>query len=522
MFRLLTIFAFIGLSSVLVLTKLFGVNKRNEPIPQKPNIIFIISDDHAYQAIGAYGNKIAQTPNIDRLVKEGAILNNQLVTNSICGPSRACFLTGKYSHINGYKSNDGKFDVKQQMLSGLLSQEGYQTAWIGKWHLGTLPGKAFDHWEIMPDQGFYYNPDFINQQNDTVRSVGYVTDIITQKATDWLESRDKSKPFFLVVGEKATHREWLPDVQDLGAYDHVNFPLPATFFDDYSGREAAKEQYMSIAKAMELDRDLKVNVDFNNFLLYKRMNKAQREAFSNYYLQKVTKDFEAKKPSGKDLAVWKYQRYMKDYYATANSLDRNIGKMLDYLDKKQLSQNTIVIYASDQGFYLGEHGWFDKRFMYEESLKTPFVIRYPGKIKAGSKINNIVANIDWAPTLLDMAGGKIPVDIQGRSFWSALNGSKAGLPERPVYYHYYEYPGPHLVHPHFGIRTSQYKLIRFYGKLNSWELYDLKKDTHELHNLIADKRYAQLLKSLKSTLLKSAQLYQDQEAVKYLTLQAPE
>ena len=479
---------------------------------EQPNIIVIISDDHAYQAIGAYGNKIAHTPNIDRLAKEGALLTNQLVTNSICGPSRACFLTGKYSHINGYKANDGKFNVDQQLLPGLLSSAGYQTAWIGKWHLGTLPGKAFDHWEIMPDQGFYYNPDFISKNNDTTRTEGYVTNIITDKATQWLDSRDKSKPFFLVVGEKATHREWLPDIQDLGAYDDVDFPLPATFFDEYEGRPAAKQQYMTIAKAMELDRDLKVNVDFNNFSLYKRMNPVQRKAFADYYQQKVTKDFEQKKPSGKALATWKYQRYMKDYYATANSLDRNIGEIINYLDKAQLSKNTIVIYASDQGFYLGEHGWFDKRFMYEESLKTPFIVRYPGKVKAGSTINNIVANIDWAPTLLDIAGAKVPTDLQGKSFWPLLKGNKTGKPDKPVYYHYYEYPGPHLVNPHFGIRTNQYTLIRFYGKLNYWELYDVKKDPSELKNLAELKEYGPVMADLKKKLNAATLEYKDEEA----------
>jgi len=253
-------------------------------------------------------------------------------------------------------------------------------------------------------------------------------------------------------------------------------------------------------------------VDFNNFNLYKRMNPTQRKAFADYYQQKVTKDFEQKKPSGKALATWKYQRYMKDYYATANSLDRNIGEILNYLDKAELSKNTIVIYASDQGFYLGEHGWFDKRFMYEESLKTPFIVRYPDKVKAGSTINNIVANIDWAPTLLDIAGAKVPADIQGKSFWPLLKGNKTGKPDKPVYYHYYEYPGPHLVNPHFGIRTNQYTLIRFYGKLNYWELYDVKKDPGELKNLADLKEYAPVMANLKKKLSAATHEYKDEEA----------
>ena len=517
MIKLAISWSIVCVLAILGSVKLFSSESANKPQSSPPNIIVIIADDHAYQAIGAYGNKIAHTPNIDGLAKGGAILNNQLVTNSICGPSRACFLTGKYSHINGYKANDGKFDVEQQMLPGLLNKAGYQTAWIGKWHLGTLPGKAFDHWDIMPDQGFYYNPDFINKNNDTIRTKGYVTDIVTDKVTQWLDSRDKDKPFLLVVGEKATHREWMPDIQDLGAYDNVEFPLPATFFDEYQGRPAARQQNMSIANTMELDRDLKVNVDFNDFILYKRMDAGQRKAFSDYYKQKVTRDFEQKKLSGRALAIWKYQRYMRDYYATANSLDRNVGKILSYLDQEKLTKNTIVIYTSDQGFYLGEHGWFDKRFMYEESLKTPFIIRYPGKIKAGSTINNIVANIDWAPTLLDIAGAKIPADIQGKSFWPLLKGSSTGKPDRPVYYHYYEYPGPHLVNPHFGIRTNQYTLIRFYGKLNYWELYDVKKDPNELKNLAAIKGYSLILANLKKKLSIATAEYKDDEAAQILS-----
>jgi arylsulfatase A-like enzyme len=512
MIRLTIFWSIVCVLAILGSVKLFSSKSADKPQSSPPNIIVIIADDHAYQAIGAYGNKIARTPNIDGLAKGGAILKNQLVTNSICGPSRACFLTGKYSHINGYKANDGKFDVEQQMLPGLLNNVGYQTAWIGKWHLGTLPGKAFNYWDIMPDQGFYYNPDFINKNNDTIRTKGYVTDIITDKVTQWLDSRDKDKPFLLVVGEKATHREWMPDIQDLGAYDNVEFPLPATFFDEYQGRPAARQQNMSIAKTMELDRDLKVNVDFNDFILYKRMDADQRKAFSTYYKQKVTRDFEQKKLSGRALAVWKYQRYMRDYYATANSLDRNVGKILSYLDQEKLTKNTIVIYTSDQGFYLGEHGWFDKRFMYEESLKTPFIIRYPGKIKAGSTIDNIEANIDWAPTLLDIAGAKIPADMQGKSFWPLLKGSNTGKPDRPVYYHYYEYPGPHLVNPHFGIRTNQYTLIRFYGKLNYWELYDVKKDPNELNNLADIKGYSLILTDLKKKLSIAITEYKDDEA----------
>ncbi|GAA4786621.1 sulfatase [Olivibacter ginsenosidimutans] len=527
-------------------------NQSGVKASKKPNIIFIFSDDHAYQAIGAYGNSYAKTPNIDRIAKEGAIFNNFLVGNSLCGPSRASLLTGKYSHANGYLANEGKFDVSQQLFSRLLKQADYQTAWIGKWHLGTLPGDAFDYWNIPPGQGNYYNPDFINQQHDTTRIAGYITNIITDLATSWLDKRDQDKPFFLVVGEKATHREWLPDLPDLGAYDSVNFPLPETFYDSYEGRKAAADQDMTIANTMRLKEDLKVHVDYsmadlperreklkqkffgdktltaeqeqwlNNRLnsgLYQRFNEEQRKQFSAYY-EKISKEFDAKKLSGKALTEWKYQRYIKDYLSTANALDRNIGKLLAYLDNHDLAENTIVVYGSDQGFYMGEHGWFDKRFIYQESLRTPFVIRYPGVIKPGTKINQHVLNIDWAPTLLDIAGVPIPKDIQGQSFLPILqaNGKAVELREAS-YYHYYEFPEPHHVSPHFGITTSKYKLVRFYKGQEAWELYDLEKDPHELHNVYADQAYQQTIVKLKDTLKNLIDQYHDTDAAKIFAKQ---
>lgn len=521
--------------------------KKAEEKLKKPNIIFIFSDDHAYQAIGAYGNKYAHTPNIDRIAKEGAIFNNFLVTNSICGPSRANLLTGKYSHENGYLGNEGKFNVEQQLFSRLLKQADYQTAWIGKWHLGTLPGDAFDYWNVLPGQGFYYNPDFINQANDTTRIEGYVTNIITDLATDWLDGRDTDKPFFLVVGEKATHREWLPDLTDLGAYDTTDFPLPETFYDDYAGRKAAADQDMTIEKTMRLKEDLKVHIDYEldkkdlqkqretikqklfgnkkltpeqeqqieGYLkrgLYRRFNDEQLKTFSAYY-DKISKEFDDKKLSGKALTEWKYQRYIKDYLSTANALDRNIGKLLAYLDEKGLAENTIVIYGSDQGFYLGEHGWFDKRFIYQESLKTPFLIRYPGVVAPGTKIDQHVLNIDWAPTLLDIAGVAVPKDIQGQSFLPVLQANGKDVKTRDAsYYHYYEFPEPHHVSPHFGLTTERYKLVRFYKGQNAWELYDLQKDPQELHNIYGDKAYQATAEELKGKLKKLIDQYQDKEA----------
>ena len=499
----------------LISGKTFAQNQAVKSSSVRPNIIFIFSDDHAYQAIGAYGNKYAKTPNIDRLAREGALLTNNLVTNSICGPSRATLLTGKYSHLNGYKRNDNtRFNTNQTLFPEVLRQNGYQTAWIGKMHLNSLP-KGFDYWNILPGQGNYYNPDFISQPNDTTRYTGYVSDVITKFSTEWLDKRDNSKPFFLIVGHKATHREWLPDLQDLGAYDNVNFPLPSTFYDDYKGREAAKQQDMTIDKTMRMKQDLKVFPDYDKDWTYNRFNPEQKKVFKAYY-DKIAKEPEEKKLTGKALIEWKYQRYIKDYLSTANSLDRNIGKLLDYLDKSGLAKNTVVIYASDQGFYMGEHGWFDKRFIYEESLKTPFVIRYPGVIKPGSQVKELVMNIDWAPTVLDITGTKVPTDIQGKSFLPLLNGSKTAAWRKEAYYHYYEFPEPHHVFPHFGIRTDRYKLAYFYGGADSWELYDLQKDPTEISNIYNEKSSEKITADLKVKLKRLMNEYKDDEALKIL------
>lgn len=481
-----------------------------------PNVIFIISDDHTSQAISAYGSKLAKTPNIDRIAKEGAILYNNVVTNSICGPSRASLLTGKYSHSNGYKFNEKQFDINQHVFPEDLQKTGYQTAWIGKMHLGTLP-HGFDYLNILPGHGSYYNSDFVNSKNETHRYNGYVTDVITKLSKEWLETRDKKKPFFMVVGHKATHRSWLPSLQDLGAYDHMTFPLPSTFYDSYEGRIAAQDQDMSIEKTMLLKEDLKVDADYDSkssWSSYNRFTPEQKSKFKAYY-DKVAAEFAEKKLTGKALTEWKYQRYIRDYLSTAKSLDRNIGELLDYLDKTGLSKNTVVVYTSDQGFYLGEHGWFDKRFIYEESLKTPFVIRYPGVIKPGTKINQVVSNVDWAPTLLNIMNSKIPDSFQGRSFLPLLKGKTSGW-KNESYYHYYEYPEPHHVYPHFGIRTERYTLARFYGVKNFWELYDIKNDPKNLKNLYNEPQYAKIIIDLKKKLKEQILQLKDDEALNIL------
>ncbi len=511
-FIMYSLASLIALSALLLMAP--GYTSEKQQAPARPNIIFIFSDDHTHQAISAYGSKLAQTPNIDRIANEGAILHTNVVTNSICGPSRATLLTGKYSHLNGYKLNEKVFDVNQPVFPEELQKNGYQTAWIGKMHLGSLP-HGFDYLNVLPGHGHYYNSDFINSKNETVRYPGYVTNVITKLSVDWLGQRDAAKPFFLVVGHKATHREWLPDLPDLGAYDNRTFPLPPTFYDDYKGRKAAQDQDMTIDKTMRLKEDLKVHADYENSGTYNRFTPEQKKPFYEYYENKVSKEFDAKQLTGKALAEWKYQRYLKDYLSVARSLDRNIGELLDYLDRTGLAKNTVVIYTSDQGFYLGEHGWFDKRFIYEESLKTPFVIRYPGVIKPRTQIHQLVSNIDWAPTLLNLTGTPIPKEIQGESFVPLLKGQNVPW-RKEAYYHYYEFPQPHHVYPHFGLRTDQYTLVRFYGPNDFWELYDLKKDPHQLQNLYGQKGYETLTADLKTKLKAQIRKYKDDEAMALL------
>ncbi|NQX37833.1 Arylsulfatase A [Pedobacter steynii] len=479
---------------------------------QKPNIIIIVSDDHAFQAIGAYGSQFMKTPAIDRIAREGVRFDKGYVTNSICGPSRAVILTGKYSHKNGFKDNEhSKFDGSQDSFVKQLRNGGYQTAWIGKWHLETTP-QGFDHWQVLPDQGQYYNPDFLMQDGSKKRYEGYVTNVVEDVAEEWLNKRDQSKPFCLVIGHKATHRVWLPDTADMGMFDKVTFPLPPNFYDNYKTREAAKVQDMSIAKTMLMGYDLKMfrfEEEADREGSVKRMNPAQRAKFDAYY-QPIAADLRARNLTGNALTEWKYQHYMRDYLSTAASLDRNVGRTLDYLDQHGLTKNTIVIYMSDQGFYLGEHGWFDKRFMYEESFRTPMVMRYPGVIKPGTVSKDFVMNLDIAPTMLDAAGISIPKDVQGKSMLPQLKDkNKNG--RKVMFYHYYE-NGEHAVSPHFGIRTSRYKLIRFYKRVNSWELFDLQKDPGELNNLYGVPGYEKITAQMKKQLNEQIANYEDQDA----------
>ncbi len=481
----------------------------------RPNILVIFSDDHTEQAISAYGSKLMQTPNIDRIAREGALFKNVFVTNSICAPSRAVLLTGKYSHINGLRDNSPRraFDPNQQQIQRILSQANYQTAWVGKWHLNTLPG-GFDFWRVLPDQGQYFQPDFVHMNKDTVRHKGYVTNLISDFALEWLDGRDKEKPFFLVVGEKATHRNWMPDPQDLAEFESKEFALPANFHDDYKGRRAAMDQDMTIDKTMLLHDDLKLGVNYSKPGMFGRMTEEEKAVYKKYY-DRAEIEYNKVKDDSAALLNWKYQRYLRDYLATARSMDRNIGRILDYLDASGLAENTIVIYTSDQGFYMGEHGWFDKRFMYEESLRTPFVMKYPGRIKPGTVINEMVVNIDFAPSIIDLAGVKVPVEMQGQCFGPLLSKTPVTKDWRKaMYYHYYEFPQPHHVAPHFGIRTERYKLIRFYGPYDAWELFDLKKDRTELNNLYGNLQMKEITANLKEQLRALIAQYKDQDAMK--------
>ncbi|MBA7635730.1 N-acetylglucosamine-6-O-sulfatase [subsurface metagenome] len=457
---------------------------------ERPNIIFIMTDDHASHALSCYGSKINKTPNLDRLAKEGMLFKNSFCTNSICAPCRAVILTGKYSHINGVIDNRKRFDGGQQTFPKLLQEAGYETAMIGKWHLKSDP-TGFDYWNVLPGQGTYYNPA-MREMGERKKYTGYTTDIITDHCLKWLKEHTGEKPFCLMYHHKAPHRRWEPGPKHLAMYDDVTIPEPDNLFDDYSNRgRAAKEQDMSIEKTM--DRiDLKLVAPRN-------LNSEQKDFWDAAYEPK-NKAFRKANLKGKELVRWKYQRYIKDYLRCIASVDDNVGRLLDYLDTSGLSKNTVVFYTSDQGFYLGDHGWFDKRFMYEESLRMPLLVRYPKEIRAGSVNDDIVLNLDFAPTFLDFAGVGKPDDMQGGSIRRVLRGKTPKDWRTSMYYHYYEYPAVHSVKRHYGVRTQRYKLIHFYRDIDEWELYDLQKDPREMKDVYDDPAYAEIVKDLKAEL----------------------
>jgi arylsulfatase A-like enzyme len=478
---------------ILVLGSLHAAESR----AAQPNILFIFSDDHASRAISAYGSGLNATPNLDRLAREGMLFRHCLVTNSICGPSRATILTGKYSHLNGFIDNASRFNGSQDTVVKQLQKAGYQTAIIGKWHLVSQP-TGFDHWQILPGQGEYYNPAMI-ANGKRVRLKGYTTEVITRLSLEWLKSqRDPEKPFLLMCQHKAPHRPWEPNLDKLDLYEDVTFPEPSTLFDDYSGRtSSAKDQDMSIARTMT-DLDLKLvtprDLDNDQRKVWESKYGPRNEAFRKLALK------------GDDLIRWKYQRYMKDYLRCVSSLDDSVGEILAYLDSSGLARNTVVIYASDQGFYLGEHGWFDKRWMYEESLHTPLLVRWPGVVKPGSTNQDMVSNLDFAETFLDLAGLEIPGTMQGRSLVPLLKGTRPADWRSSFYYRYYEYPVPHRVRPHEGVRTDRLKLIHF-PDTEEWELFDLANDPNELRSVYADPSYGRDVTNLKAELARLRKQY---------------
>lgn len=504
------------------LLSVFGASQTAEA--QKPlNIIHIMTDDHSYQTISAYRHalgKLAPTPNLDRLAAEGMLFQRAYVENSLSTPSRACLMTGLYSHQNGQRQLGKGIDVSKTFFSEILQQHGYQTAVVGKWHMQCEP-KGFDYYAVLWDQGEYYNPEFKTKQTNGkyVKEEGYATKLITDHAIEFLQNRDKSKPFCLLVHHKAPHRNWMPELKYMNLYEDVDFPLPETFYDDYSTRcDAVRTEQMRIDKNMTLIYDLKVDELKNNSAYQKewnikgwnaslnRMTPEQRNAWISSYKPR-NEQFISQNLVGKELLKWKYERYIKDYVRCIKSIDDEVGRLIAYLEKEGLMDNTVIVYTSDQGFYMGEHGWFDKRFMYEESYRTPLIIRYPAKIKAGSVCKALVQNIDYAPTYLDLAGIKKPDYMVGTSLVPLFSGKTPKNWRQYLYYHYYDYPAIHMVRRHDGVSDYRYKLIHFYGAANNQdaaincnELYDLKSDPNELHNLYGNPKYTKVSDRLQQQL----------------------
>lgn len=474
-----------------------------------PNVVFLFSDDHALQAIGAYGSKINQTPRLDQLAKQGMIFDRSFCANSICGPSRACILTGKHSHLNGFMRNGDTFDGSQLTLPKLLQQAGYQTAMIGKWHLESAP-TGFDHWEVLPGQGNYYNPVFLQQDGSRKQYEGYCTDLVGDFSIEWLKQRDPNRPFFLMSQHKAPHRNWTPHPRHFGKYKLGTIPEPDTLFDDYADRSALlKENEMSIQKHFSWSHDMKLrgeNLYPEHFVSgmndgeYARMTPEQKREWDAYYEpenQAFLTAMKAGELSEQEITRWKYQRYMHDYLGCVAAVDENVGRVLDYLDQNGLAENTIVVYASDQGFYLGEHGWYDKRWMFEESLKMPLLVRWPGVVEPGTRSDALVQNIDYAPTFLEIAGLEIPEEIQGESLLPVLRSGG----ERPenwrdaIYYAYYESDAVHMVPMHDGVRTDRYKAM-YFPRTREWNLFDLESDPQEMKSVHDAPAYAEILQGL--------------------------
>lgn len=523
----MTKFSFSSLLSLLALCCLLlgcGNQKKEEKPAEetRPNIVFIMTDDHAAQSISAYGHPVSQlapTPNIDRIAENGALFQNNFCTNSICGPSRAVILTGKHSHINGFRMNGEHFDGSQPTFPKYLQEVGYKTALFGKWHLHGQP-QGFNQWTILKDQGNYYNPDFINSE-DTTRIEGYATDIITEMGINWLEQNAKGEePFLLMVQHKAPHRNWMPALRHLHKYDSVEFPLPDTYFPDFEDQVAAQQQLQTIYRDMYEGHDLRMSTEKGSDSLahnpwttdFDRMTPEQKAAWNKAY--RIKNDaFHDLDLNEKELAEWKGQRYLQEYLATVAAVDESVGTILDYLEQHDLMENTIIVYTTDQGFFLGEKGFFDKRFMYEESLAMPLMIQYPKAIEPGTVITALTQNLDFAPTFLDFAGAEIPADMQGKSFKGILTGATEDADFRnAVYYHFYDFPAFHMVKRHYGVRTDRYKLIHFYDDIDTWELYDLEADPQEKTNVYDVAEYASIQQQLHQKLDSLQQQYKVTDA----------
>ena len=529
----------------LVVFALFSIscntqNKKEKKTAKRPNILFIMTDDHAIRAISKYDGSLNSTPNIDRIANEGVFFKNSFVTNSICGPSRATMLTGKFSHLNGLKKNDGTlFNGSQPTYPNILQKHGYQTAVIGKWHLHSDP-VGFDHWEILPGQGKYYNPDFygkddpvvekknkrgkVKKHHSTHRVMGYATDIITDKAIEWIDNRDKEKPFCLLLHHKAPHRTWDPKAEYFAEFANKTYPLPETMFEEYksTARRESRTHFMP-NDDMCLNYDLKMaKVPEQRFKDYdkkrlSRFTKEEKKAWNAHY-DTIRDNYLAKLKKGmsaREHAIFKYQRYMRDYLACIQSVDDNIGRTLAYLEKEGLLDNTLVVYTSDQGFNTGEHGFYDKRFMYEETFRTPLMMRFPKGYKSGVVVDEMVQNIDYAATFLDIAGVEKHKAFQGESLLPFATENKPTDWRKSLYYHYYEYPNEHMVKKHYGVRTDRYKLIHFYKDIDEWELYDLKEDPNEMNNIYNDPKNSDLIKELKAELEKLQIQYKDTDKSTY-------
>lgn len=497
-----------------------GLSACSDAVEQeRPNIIFIMTDDHTTQAMSCYGGNLIETPNMDRIADEGMRFDNCYATNALSGPSRACILTGKFSHRNGFTDNASTFDGSQLTFPKVMRENGYATGVVGKWHLISKP-QGFDHWSILlgqNEQGNYYKPVFY-ENGTVVKEDGYVTDVITDKAIEFIDDVHDEKPFMLMLHHKAPHRNWMPAPRHLGIFNDTVFPEPETLFDDYVGRgEAARSQDMNIGNTLDDEWDLKLLtreeiLAGNNRLhdVYIRMPEEVQHKWDSVYAPRIA-EYRSGKLQGDELVRWKYQQYMRDYLATAMSVDESIGRVMEYLEEIGELDNTVIVYTSDQGFFLGEHGWFDKRFMYEECLRMPFVIRYPKMIKAGSTSKAICMNVDFGPTFLDLAGIEVPSEMQGRSFRKVLE-KKGRIPagwREAAYYHYYEYPAEHSVKRHYGIRTSDCKLIHFYNDIDQWEMYDMKADPQEMRNVYDDPAYAGKRAQMHRILEQVQQEYED-------------